>query len=177
MVLGSSYTFRRQLVGIEALDKAEKSGQPFRCGHAWRRWRIWRRSKPNYSPDRWKMAKRLLIGRIFAKKASNQQNLENYVVDRKMFSEKNTIKRGYLDLRWELDDGGAEVQKFNPFPHLLPSKFPGAETEAEEGELSGDSEEVPPVLHRWHRHPVASATVLVLPKTQCFAVLQWAGRR
>ena len=98
-----------------------------------------------------------------------------------MFSEKKTPeKRGYLELRWELDDGGAEVEKFNPFPHLLPSKFPGAETEAEEGELSGDSEEAPPVLHRWHRHPVASATVLVLQdsyKTQCFAVLQWTGRR
>ena len=78
---------------------------------------------------------------------------------------KTPEKRGYLELRWELDDGGAEVEKFNPFPHLLPSKFPGAETEAEEGELSGDSEEAPPVLHRWHRHPVASATVLVLQDT------------
>ena len=29
MVLGSSYTIRRQLVGIEALDKDEKSGDPF----------------------------------------------------------------------------------------------------------------------------------------------------
>ena len=97
-----------------------------------------------------------------------------------MFSEKTPEKRGYRELRWELDDGGAEVEKFNPFPHLLPSKFPGAETEAEEGELSGDSEEAPPVLHRWHRHPVASATVLVLQdsyKTRCFAVLQGAGRR
>ena len=118
---------------------------------------------------------------ICKKGFSNQQNLENHVVDCKMFSEKKTPeKRRYLQLPWELDDGGAEVEKFNPFPHLLPSKFPGAETEAEEGELSGDSEEAAPVLHRWHRHPVASATVLVLQdsyKTQCFAVLQWAGRR
>ena len=30
MVLGSSYTFPRQIVGIEALDKDEKSGDSFR---------------------------------------------------------------------------------------------------------------------------------------------------
>ena len=126
MVLGSSYTFRRQLVGIEALDKDEKSGDPFRCGHAWRRWRIWRRSKPNYSPDRWKMAKRLLIGRIFAKKASNQQNLENHVVDCKMFSEKKTPeKRRYLQLPWELDDGGAEVKNSTPSLTCSPRNFQG----------------------------------------------------